>query len=63
MNIKNGLQLLVIAGGLALTLVLCMTSLAITDHSIPTAFPDALIALVGGLVGAGIYHLKTNGPQ
>lgn len=60
MNIKNGLQLLVIAGALALAIIICMTALAVTDHAIPTAFPDCLIALISGLVGAGIYHLKTN---
>ena len=63
MNIKNGLQLLVIAGALALTIILCMTTLAITDHPIPTALPDSLIAITSALVGAGIYRLKANGSQ
>ena len=58
MNIQNGLQVLVIAGVAILALVLSMTVLSVTDHVIPPAFPETLIALVGGLIGAGAVHLS-----
>jgi hypothetical protein len=65
MNIKNGLQVLVLATVVILALVLCMTLLSATDHAVPAAFPEALIALIGGLAGAGAVHLsaRVNGSK
>lgn len=59
LNVHNGLQVLLAAGFLALCIVVSMTILAVTGSTIPTAFPDALIALVSALAGAGAVHLST----
>jgi hypothetical protein len=62
-NIQNGLQVLVLATVVSLALIVSMTALSVTDHSVPQSFHDALIALVGGLAGAGAVHLSARSKQ
>jgi hypothetical protein len=57
-NIKNGLQVLVLATIIILTLIISMTALAVIGSTIPTAFPEALALLVAGLVGAAAVHIS-----
>jgi len=57
-NVKNGLQILALVAGIIFVLIICMTALTITDHTIPTAFADALFALIGAITGGAAVHLS-----
>jgi hypothetical protein len=62
-NVKNGLQVLVLVAALILALIAAMTALTITDHSVPSTFSDALFALIGAITGGAAVHLSVQANQ
>jgi uncharacterized membrane protein YczE len=63
MNIKNGLQVLVLVAALIFGLIIAMTALLITDHTVPSTFSDALFSLIGAIVGGSAVHLSVQANQ
>ena len=52
-GLVNGFRALVLVTIIALALIVSMTVITLTDHPYPTSYDEALIFLVGGVVGAG----------
>ena len=63
MNVKNGLQVLVLVAAIIFALIVCMTALTITDHAVPSTFSDALFALIGAITGGAAVHLSVQANQ
>jgi len=57
-NVKNGLQVLVLVATIIVALILSMTALTVAGCDIPSSFTTAIDTLIGALVGGTAVHLS-----